>query len=93
MGHRGRRWSPYALKFVYERYQHGLDQRSRQIHKRGNIHLGQHARGSLNFQNADTLVPQILDLSGQSLALTTGGILSSGNAPRDSKWDAFDRVR
>ena len=38
-------------------------------------------RGSLNFQNADTLVPQILDLSGQSLALTTGGILSSGNAP------------
>ncbi len=40
---------------------------------------GATTRASLNFQNADSLVPQILDLSGQSLAVSSGGILQSGN--------------
>jgi fibronectin-binding autotransporter adhesin len=35
-------------------------------------------RASLNLQNSDALASQVLDLAGQSLKLTSGGILSSG---------------
>ncbi len=35
-------------------------------------------RASLNMQNNNSAVPQVLDLAGQGLGLSTGGILSSG---------------
>ena len=38
-------------------------------------------RSSLNLQNSNAAVNQTLDLGGQSLALTSGGILTSGNGP------------
>ena len=36
------------------------------------------SRASLNLQNSNAAVGQVLDLNGRSLAITTGGILSSG---------------
>ncbi|HKD35771.1 MAG TPA: hypothetical protein VKB78_03195, partial [Pirellulales bacterium] len=40
-------------------------------------------RASLNMQNSDATVGQVLDLAGKSLALTSGGLLSSGAGSGD----------